>query len=106
MWGGWVLYMMGGDAVCCTMDSLSLSLMILVLFVPLLAFFATAKWNTHDSAPDAAAKQTVRDTLRSDFLTNRLQRAGSRSVSGDYAPVLRQNVAVARLMRMEGAPLI
>jgi hypothetical protein len=86
------------------MDSLSLSLMILVLFIPLLAFFATAKWNTHDSAPDAT--QQVKETLHSDFLTNRLQRARSRSVSRDYAPVLRQNVAVARLMRMEGKPLI
>ena len=98
--------MLGGGDVWCTMDSLSLSLVILVLFIPLLTFFATSKWNTNDSTPHAAAKEPVRDTLHSDFLTNRLQRPRSRSVSRDYAPVLRQNVAVARLMRMEGAPLI
>jgi hypothetical protein len=89
------------------MDALSLSLVILVFFIPLLAFFATAKWDVHDSGPEVAHTVTLKETLHSDFITNRLQRPRSRSAAREYyAPVLRQNVAVARLMRMEGAPLI
>ena len=87
------------------MDALSLSLIILVLFIPLLAFFATTKCDVH--GPEVAHTVTSRETLHSDFITNRLQRPRSRSAAREYyAPVLRQNVAVARLMRMEGAPLI
>ncbi len=81
------------------MDSLSLSLTILVVFVPLLVYFATAMWNEDQS--DTVPK----DALHSAFPTRRLQCNRARPTSREYAPVLKQNVAVARLMRMEGASL-
>ena len=90
----------------CTMDSLSLSLMILVLFVSLLIYFATVKWgDSCETVSVPTVKSQVSDTVQADFL--RLQRHHrSMSVSRDYVPVLRQNVAVARLMRMEDSSLI
>lgn len=84
----------------CTMDALSLSLVILVVFIPLLAFFATTRQAvTEEMSP---AKTYECDALHASF--SRLQRPRVRAES--LAPVLRQNVAVARLMRMEGMPLI
>ncbi len=89
----------------CTMDSLSLSLVILVFFIPLLAFFATVKQNDSEDAAQPA-KTLPHEHLHAGFA--RLQRPRSRSESRvrDCAPVLRQNVAVTRLMRLEGMPLI
>ena len=88
------------------MDSLSLSLMILVLFISLLVFFATVKWSDHcQSPPVPTAKSQMPEAAQADFL--RLQRRHrSTSLCRDYAPVLRQNVAVARLMRMDETSLI
>lgn len=93
--------MQGIGAVC--MDAISLSLVILVLFIPLLAFFATAHWSERNSECEQQTEPKVPGPppLLADFI--RLQRPRSKSVSRDYAPVLRQNVAVARLMRMEGS---
>lgn len=88
------------------MDSLSLSLMILMLFVSLLLFFATVKWgDRNENASTPTAKSQVPEAMHSDFI--RLQRRPrSHSICRDYAPVLTQNVAVARLMRMEDSSLI
>jgi hypothetical protein len=97
--------MIGHRAVWCTMDSLSLSLVILVLFIPLLVFFTTAKWGAHNEGDlHLAATEQVKETLHTQCI--RMQRSRSRSLSRDYSAVLRQNVAVARLMKMEGMPLI
>ena len=82
------------------MDALSLSLVILVLFVPLLAFFATTKQDAMEGGQ--TIKSNENDVLHPSF--SRLQRPRTRYES--CAPVLRQNVAVARLMRMEAMPLI
>jgi hypothetical protein len=84
------------------MDALSLSLVILVLFFPLLAFFATTKQNAVEAAPSVKVNESLRETLHPSI--SLLQRPRTRSES--CAPVLRQNVAVARLMRMEAMPLI
>ena len=82
------------------MDALSLSLVILVLFIPLLAFFATTKQEPIEGVQTVNANEG--ETLHPSL--SRLQRPRARVES--YAPVLRQNVAVARLMRIKAMPLI
>jgi hypothetical protein len=80
------------------MDSLSLALVILVLFLPLLAFFATVERDPR--AAQTPAEAHAEETIHTDCI--RLQRPRTRSASQDLPAVLRQNIAVARLMRMEG----
>ncbi len=92
--------MLGSGAVWCTMDSLTLSLVILVLFVSLVVFFATADWSVPDARPKALKAETLRPRSRSQ------PPSVSRAQMPNYSPVLRQNVAVARLMRMEGGSII
>ncbi len=83
------------------MDSLSLALVILVLFLPLLAFFATVERNPRAAqTPAEAHVYNAEETIHTDCI--RLQRPRARSASRDLPAVLRQNIAVARLMRMEG----
>ena len=88
------------------MDSLSLSLVILVFFVPLLVFFATVRLGAGEEAPDNGSEREERCESFA-----RLQRPRPRldarwqAQVRESMPVLRQNVAVARLMRMEGTPV-
>jgi len=93
------------------MDPLSFSLVVLVLFVPLLAYFATTQRKGPVSAPDSAPNSpgppqppVTKGALYSDLL--RAHRSSARAVSRECAPVLRQNVVVARLMRVEGGASI
>ena len=66
------------------MDSISLSLMILTFFVPLVFFFITS---VEVEAMEAAKMECS---------------AGPRSVRvTSYHPVLKSNVAIARLMALE-----
>ena len=83
------------------MDALSLSLVILVLFIPLLAFFATTKQEPMEGGQTVNANKG--ETLHPSLSRLPVQRPRARAES--CAPILRQNVAVARLMRMEAMPL-
>jgi hypothetical protein len=82
------------------MDSLSLALVVCVLFLSLVAFFSTVKWGVQEVQGQARTCVHEPEQLHADCL--RLQRPRPRSVPGEFPPVLRQNVAVARLMRMDG----
>ncbi len=85
-------------SVWCTMDALTLSLVILVLFASLVMFFATADWSERGADTHAAGKGLKADVLRP--RSRSIPPLVSRAQAQGYPPVLRQNVAVARLMRM------
>ena len=69
------------------MDSLGLSLMLLVFFLPLVAYFVAS------SEIDVETVEAIRASNAN---------AGPKSVRvSSYHPVLRQNVAISRLMALE-----